>query len=102
MPYINAAARRNLDKQINSLIDAIINEADSAMQSAGLVNYAITRVVVNVMNNVAPGGGKPNYATFALFEGVLSHVSKEIYRRLTSKYEDAKVIEHGNLEEFKG
>ena len=38
-----------------------------------------------------------SYQTFAEIEGVLSHVSKELYRRRVVPYEGLKIAENGDI-----
>lgn len=101
MPYIKQKQRMFLDEQIDSLVDAVVMESKDTMEAAGLTNYALTTTMVKIMNAVAPKIGQPNYATHALFAGVLAHMQQEIYRRLTAIYEDKKIQENTDVEVFK-
>lgn len=63
------------------------------IQNAGELNYAITMIVRHYIKHIMGF----RYQHFCEVEGVLSHVSKEVYRRMTSKYEDEKIEENGDV-----
>lgn len=79
MPYIQAEARPALDKR------------QVQPETAGELNYVITQLVFEF----ARLKGR-NYQTYAEIEGVLQHVSKEVYRRSAAPYEDLKIAENGD------
>jgi hypothetical protein len=58
----------------------------------GQLNYQVTMLVLRYLAS----RGR-TYAAYAEIEGVLNHVSKEIYRRSTAPYEDRKRSENGEI-----
>ena len=80
MPYIEAEARERVD-------------AGGAPESAGELNYAITRLVDAYL--VARGGLR--YAHLNEVVGALECAKLELYRRLAGPYEDAKRRETGDV-----
>jgi hypothetical protein len=84
------------------LVDVIVAEAvDSGDESscAGLANYAITRTLLVTFTKLFP---RPRYFHYALMDGVLGHVQKEIYRRRVASFEDEKCQLNGDVKEFEG
>ena len=85
MPYIKHEDRFQYDVDLGSLV---------IPGSAGELNYVLSRIVLLYL------GDNPNYQKFCEVEGVLSHMSKEIYRRLTAPYEDEKIANNGDVVGF--
>jgi hypothetical protein len=106
MPYIQESDRAKLDDCINALIICIkatlrdkpfeVHELnnDDMLNVAGKINYIFSRVTASLM-------GKPSYAKVAIITGVLENIKQEFYRRVASPYEDAKIIENGDIKEYK-
>jgi len=67
--------------------------ADELTAAAGILNYAITVLTVELT-------GKPAYWKCALLSGVLANAHDEYYRRLVAPYEDKKIIENGDVYPF--
>jgi hypothetical protein len=45
--------------------------------------------------------GSPAYTKIAIITGVLENIKQEFYRRVASAYEDKKIIENGDIKEYK-
>lgn len=65
---------------------------DSKVTHPGELNYIITELIQDYIENKGL-----SYSTLCEVEGVLSHVSKESYRRITAIYEDTKIAENGDV-----
>lgn len=63
--------------------------------NAGELNYVLTTIVLDYLKFRGE-----SYQTYCDIEGVLSHMSKEIYRRRVAPYEDEKIKENGDLPNF--
>ena len=92
MPYISKPERDNLDPLINELLDRI-GSADRGV--FGRLNYVITRLVAYTWKV------DPIYVRAAGISGVLSNVYSEFYRRAVVPYENQKIEENGDIEEYK-
>jgi len=101
MPYVPKKHRRNIDDAVAVLVANIHAErtgmaptarleADKMTVEVGLLNYAITTLVLNLM-------GTPRYWKIALLTGVLENVKAELYRRVAGPYEDGKCAENGDV-----
>lgn len=80
MPYITPADRERL-------------EGGGLPETAGELNYAITRLVDDYL---ARKGGI-RYAHLNEVVGVLECAKLELYRRLAAPYEDRKIEESGDV-----
>lgn len=100
MPYISEEERLELDTQIWVLTQAILNtetglvNKDDFSHFVGRINYCFTRIITTIMGDV-------RYNKIAMATGVLENVKQELYRRMASKYEDQKIIENGDIPEYK-
>jgi len=92
MPYISQPERNNLDPLINELLDRI-GSADRGV--LGRLNYVITRLIAYTWKV------EPSYFRAAGISGVLSNVYSEFYRRAVVPYENQKIEENGDIEEYK-
>jgi hypothetical protein len=96
MPYIKQNERAELDELIDALTTRIKGttantlDADAHGFIAGRLNYAVTRIVVNLL-------GPVKYWKIALYAGVLSNIASEFYRKLAAPYEDLKIAENGDV-----
>ncbi len=79
MPYIN----KNRRKIYRILID---------FDGAGELNYAITKVIQNYMNEKTE-----SYQTYNDIMGALEGAKLELYRRKIAPYEDKKIKENGDV-----
>lgn len=92
MPYINKEDRPKLDVVVEIAIRSLSEK--SIEKSLGDLNYVISRIVAGVIDT-------PSYSKIAMATGVLENVKQELYRRLASPYEDAKMIENGDIPEYR-
>jgi hypothetical protein len=93
MPYIDPAHRTALDPAIDRLaeeIRALRDAHDDAGVYAGLLNYACTRLALEVV----PGR---RYAGIATVTGVFQNIISEFYRRFAVPYEDEKIDANGDV-----
>ena len=84
MPYIKIEYRARLD--------GFINRLSTRIDTAGDLNYVITKL----LNNEVTKKGEC-YATYNTLMGVLTCASNEFYRRKVSIYEDKKIQENGDV-----
>ena len=80
MPYIKPEER----------VELLPLEYSAAGMSAGQLNYLMTRLVLSWI-------GEPSYSKIATATGVIENVKQELYRRLATPYEDAKIAENGDV-----
>lgn len=98
MPYIKEKDRIDLDSCINEMIKCLgegknLNDSDFLL-TAGKINYCFSRIVAGIM-------GSTSYAKIAIITGVLENVKQEFYRRVASPYEDLKIVQNGDIKEYK-
>lgn len=93
MPYIDISERDQLDPHINSLISKI-SDCDNFQDNLGKINYCVSRIISGVM-------GARSYSKIAMATGVLENIKQEFYRRIAESYEDMKIIQNGDIEEYK-
>ena len=100
MPYIKEEERRELDLAIEYMIKAIkdnktvlSNPYDFA-NFLGRINYSFSRVINGVMGTIS-------YNKIAMVTGVLENIKQEFYRRIAANYEDKKILENGDIKEYK-
>ena len=106
MPYIKEIDRETLDHHIDTLIfvfkcslDGEIcqqqNLTDSqTMMLLGKINYCFSRILSGVIGDVS-------YSKIAMITGVLENIKQEYYRRVAEPYEDKKIVENGDIKEYK-
>lgn len=102
MPYIKQEDRVFLDPYINSLSDSIKHNAsedvpftnEDLVSLLGDLNYCITRLCTRTI-------GQPTYPKIAMITGVLENVKQEFYRRLSVPYEENKIVQNGDVKEYK-
>lgn len=99
MPYISEDERSKLNGSIDALVAAIMDHGMDAnpvdfSRFLGKINYCFSRVLSRIMGSVS-------YSKIAMATGVLENVKQELYRRLASKYEDQKIVENGDIPEYK-
>jgi hypothetical protein len=93
MPYIARGDRPKLDPLIDQLaseIKAIADKQDYDGAFAGLLNYAMTRLLLKV----AP---EKRYWVIAIMTGVVHNVLDEFYRRYGVPYEDQQIQKNGDV-----
>lgn len=84
MPYIDQAARDRLT-------------SGRAPESAGELNYAVTRLVDDYLARAAERQGRTRYAHLNEAIGVLECAKLELYRRVAAPYEEMKAAENGDV-----
>lgn len=100
MPYIDEEQRQELDQCIDAMISCIKNTATNCNDPndlsihLGRINYSFSRVLGGLM-------GRPSYNKIAMITGVLENIKQEFYRRIASPYEDAKIVQNGDIKEYK-
>jgi hypothetical protein len=94
MPYIAQQQREALNPHIRELSDAILEEATEPEAFAGLLNYACTKLALDVVNGPE---GEMRYWKIAVLTGVFENIKQEFYRRVAGPYEDLKAGEHGDV-----
>lgn len=110
MPYIKEDRRKTLDNSINSLAVAIKLNANNNMnpydeesskltneqflEIAGDINYCVSRLISRIMGDIS-------YGKIAMITGVLENINQEFYRRMASPYENKKILENGDIKEYK-
>lgn len=100
MPYIKEEERLELDGCIDQMIVCIrdtktnLNNPNDIKNHLGRINYSFSRVLAGLME-------EPSYNKIAMITGVLENIKQEFYRRLASPYEDKKILENGDVKEYK-
>jgi hypothetical protein len=100
MPYVAQNKRPVLDDSIKQLAEAIacsVKSQDGELAVAGLLNYSITRLLMQVINLRF---NKVSYGAIALVTGVLINVKDEMYRRVAGPYEDLQAAKNGDVLEY--
>lgn len=82
MPYIDPHQRRDIDECVDEMYALLTRD--------GELNYAITRIVDRYL------GPTPNYDGLNAAIGVLECAKLELYRRIVTPYEDAKLRLNGD------
>jgi len=95
MPYIKEEKREELDPCIDNLIRCLDPEKDLIIDNIlGDINYTFSRILGGLM-------GSPSYNKIAMITGVLENIKQEFYRRVAEPYEDKKILENGDIKEYK-
>lgn len=100
MPYIKEEERQELDSCIDQMIICIrenktsFNNPRDFQNYLGRINYCFSRILGGLMK-------EPSYNKVAMITGVLENIKQEFYRRVASSYEDKKIIENGDIKEYK-
>lgn len=113
MPYIKEENRLNLDDCIENMVKCfkanIPNDNEknpwSNPQNRGIsneeflsvcgdINYCFSRILGGLM-------GQVSYSKIAIITGVLENIKQEFYRRVAEAYEDKKILENGDIKEYK-
>jgi hypothetical protein len=100
MPYINEEERLELDECIENMTQCIkdikchlSNPHDFSIY-LGRINYSFSRILAGLMK-------EPSYNKIAMITGVLENIKQEYYRRVASSYEDKKIVQNGDIKEYK-
>lgn len=109
MPYIKEENRVNLDKCIDEItlcvksnVNRYVNQHlvntdlsnEEFLSIIGDINYTFSRILGKLMGDVS-------YGKIAMITGVLENIKQEYYRRVASYYEDRKIVENGDITEYK-
>jgi hypothetical protein len=98
MPYIDETSRKILDRSIDDLANIITNHSEfdneDLVTVLGDLNYCMTRLIGQVM-------GSTSYAKIAMITGVVENVKQEFYRRVAVPYEEEKIVQNGDIKEYK-
>jgi hypothetical protein len=106
MPYIKEEDRRIFDTHIDDIIFILKCSLDGeicqqqnlsdqqTMMLLGKINYCFSRILSGVMGDVS-------YSKVAMITGVMENIKQEYYRRIASPYEDKKILENGDIREYK-
>ncbi len=92
MPYIKQEIREEVDNSISDIVDFVRQwkiEHPSSSQD-GILNYIITRIVVESMLPLNYSSGSDMIKTFEC-------AKLEVYRRLIAPYECEKADQNGDL-----
>ena len=98
MPYINESARLELDDCIENMVECLTHGNDVNNEEfialLGEINYSFTRILAKSM-------GEVSYSKIAMVTGVLENVKQEFYRRIAASYEDKKIVQNGDIKEYR-
>ena len=108
MPYISEDRRKPLDSCIAELVLCLKNNVDQNkspfrlehlsneefLAIIGDINYTFSRTISALMGDVS-------YSKIAMITGVLENIKQEYYRRIAAVYENKKIIEKGDIKEYK-
>ena len=98
MPYINESARLELDDCIDNMVECLTHGNNVSNEEftvlLGEINYSFTRILAKSM-------GEVSYSKIAMVTGVLENVKQEFYRRIAAAYEEKKIVQNGDIKEYK-
>mgnify|MGYP001227289921 CR=1 FL=1 len=99
MPYIKENARKELDDCIESMVDCLTHGNEELTSEeftviCGEINYTFSRIIAKTMGHVS-------YTKIAIATGVLENIKQEFYRRVAAPYEDKKIVQNGDIKEYK-
>jgi len=98
MPYIKEEARAILDDCIEKMVYCITDgniPSDAEFATIlGEINYSFSRILSGC-------AGKTSYSKVAMITGVLENIKQEYYRIVATKYEEQKIIENGDIKEYR-
>lgn len=84
MPYIDKSLRIEIDEKMQELLRMNLD--------VGELNYVITQLLLEYVNN-----NNTRYSTCNAIVGVLECCKLEFYRRLVAPYEEKKTQENGDV-----
>jgi hypothetical protein len=100
MPYIKPEIRKNLEPEIEMLVEKIAEEAqkeDPKITFAGILNYTFTTIALKTVKKLF---GNMRYWIIASLVGLFHNISDEFYRRLGANYENKQIETNGDLDVF--
>ncbi len=98
MPYIPVEQRKACDGLIDELAGQIVRLAEESGSDgafAGLLNYACTRLALQIVRRRF---GSMRYWLIAMLTGVFKNIADEFYRRLAAPYEERQMAKSGDVE----
>ena len=95
MPYIPQHQRDAIDANVDALTDTLVNTVldDETANYEGMLNYAITRLMLNVYGDDT----NTRYSNINNAVGVLECCKLEFYRSVAAPYENQKRHENGGV-----
>jgi len=87
MPYIDQKSRKNIESELNALIQKL--KSIPTKNIDGNLNYCICQMLKELYT--------PSYYNYNRMMGVITCVQQEVYRRLVAPYEDKKIKENGDV-----
>jgi len=112
MPYIKEENRASLDHCIDDMMYYLRGNVTPNVENphanpyrekltnqeflsiCGDLNYVFSRIISGTMGDVS-------YPKIAIVTGVLENIKQEFYRRIGVSLEDKKIIENGDIPEYK-
>jgi hypothetical protein len=112
MPYIKEENRYQLDGCIEDMMSCLRGNVSPNIDNphsnpykekltneefltiCGDINYTFSRILSGVMGDVS-------YPKIAIITGVLENIKQEFYRRVAENYENLKIIQNGDIKEYK-
>jgi len=112
MPYIKEENRSQLDSCIEHMMECLRGNVSPSQENphsnpykerltneeflsiVGDINYAFSRILSGAMGDVS-------YSKIAMITGVLENIKQEFYRRVAEPYEHNKILENGDIKEYK-
>ena len=89
MPYIRKEQRPSIDAAVESLKCAIQDNVKEGISSDASINYALCRLYREL--------NPQTYPEMAKILSGMDMAKMEIYRRCVSRYEDAKLVQNGDV-----
>lgn len=90
MPYIDADMRPGIDRELKDFLTAV------GHLSPGELAYVLYQIAIWQMTKGGTEDTCPaSFADSAIFEGVVGHVMRELYRKQTVPYEMRKEADNG-------
>ncbi|MGB9847649.1 MAG: DUF6899 family protein [Minisyncoccia bacterium] len=100
MPYIKPEIRKNLDGEIDKLVEKIVEEAqkdDPKITFVGILNYTLTTISLKTVKKLF---GQMRYWLIASLVGLFHNIADEFYRRVGSSYENKQIEKSGDVEVY--
>ena len=103
MPYINQKDRQIYEKQLQNLVDVLVESGlrESASCFPGHLNYLISSLIKRTYEQYIKAevgdDGRLCYDDYNSIIGILECAKQEYYRRLIAPYETEKIEQHGDI-----
>ena len=106
MPYIKEEDRSKLDPCIESMIlclkrlvsDGVFEKEsitdEDLLILSGTINYVFSRICGALLTDIS-------YTKIAIVTGVLENIKQEFYRRVAEPYEQKKIVQNGDIKEYR-